>query len=134
MTSRDARAMVACLLWILTFCPVLAVAEPKTWKDYSAAGKSAYQQGRYTEAEKLSEAALKVAEGFGPQDPRLATSLNNLAALYNAKGKYAEAELLHERAIQFRWQFAQVGDQVAFEAVVKLHCGVVAYAPRGGAQ
>ena len=104
MTRHDTRATMACLLWILTFCPVLAVAEPKTWKDYSAAGKSAYQQGRYTEAEKLFEAALKEAEGFGPQDPRLATSLNNLALLYRDQGKYAEAEPLCKRALVIREQ------------------------------
>ncbi len=36
---------------------------------------------------------------FGPQDPRLATSLNNLAGLYRAQGKYAEAEPLYKRAL-----------------------------------
>ncbi len=43
-----------------------------------AAATKAYQQGNYPEAEKQFSAALKEAEGFGPQDPRLATSLNNL--------------------------------------------------------
>src|SRR5215472_15865496 len=99
MTSRDRRAVTAWLLWILAFCPVLAVAQPKTWEDYIAAGKSAYQQGRYTEAEKLFEAALKEAEGFGPQDLDVATSLNNLAVLYSAQGKYVEAEPLFKRAL-----------------------------------
>ena len=51
-----------------------------------------------------------------------------------AWGRRGEAPRTYHRAIPFRWQFAQVGDQVAFEAVVKLHGGVVAYTPRGGAQ
>ncbi len=59
----------------------------------------AYQQGRYLEAEKALQAALDEAERFGPQDLRLAASLNNLAELYRAQGKYAEAEPLHKRAL-----------------------------------
>ncbi len=53
----------------------------------------------YPEAEKQWSAALKEAEGFGPQDPRLATTLNNLAGLYQAQGRYAEAEPLYKRAL-----------------------------------
>ena len=72
------------------------------WETYMAAGVKAYQQGNYPEAEKQLGAALKEAEGFGPQDPRLATSLNNLAELYRAQGRYAEAEPLHQRALAIR--------------------------------
>ncbi len=32
----------------------------------------------------------------------MATSLNNLALLYGSKGKYAEAEPLHKRALAIR--------------------------------
>ena len=59
----------------------------------------AYQQGRYGEAEKRWLAALKEAEGFGPDDERLATSLNDLALLYQARGNYAEAEPLYKRSL-----------------------------------
>jgi len=51
-----------------------------------------------------------------------------------AWGRRGEAPRTYDRAIPFRWQFAQAGDQVALEAVVKVHGGFVAYAPRGGAQ
>ena len=47
-------------------------------------------------------AALKVAERFGDGDPRLPVSLNNLAELYRAQGKYADAEPLHKRALSIR--------------------------------
>ena len=43
--------------------------------------------------------ALKEAEKFGPQDPRLATGLNNLGLLYKAQGKYGEAEPLYKRSL-----------------------------------
>ncbi len=65
-----------------------------------AAGDKAYQQGNYPEAEKQLAAALKEAGGFGPQDPRLATSLNSLAELYHAQGRYAETEPLYKRALE----------------------------------
>jgi len=51
-----------------------------------------------------------------------------------AWGRRGEAPRTYDRAIPFRWQFAQVGDQAALDAVVKVHGGFVAYAPRGGAQ
>ena len=76
-----------------------AVAQDTAWEKSAKAGTKAYQQGRYAESEKLLLFALKEAEKFGEQDPRLATSLNNLAALYQAQGKYAEAEPLSRRAL-----------------------------------
>jgi len=63
------------------------------------AATAAYQQANYGEVEKQLSAALQEAEKFGPEDPRLAASLNNLAVLYNAQGKYVEAEPLHQRAL-----------------------------------
>ena len=39
------------------------------------------------------------AKDFGESDPRLASSLNNLAALYYTQGKYEEAEPLYQRAL-----------------------------------
>jgi CHAT domain-containing protein len=39
---------------------------------------------------------------LGPEHPDVATSLNNLAALYEDQGKYSEAEPLLKRALQIR--------------------------------
>ncbi len=55
-----------------------------------------------THKERWGGAALKEAEGFGPQDPRLATSLNNLAVVYDDLARYAEAEPLYKRALAIR--------------------------------
>ncbi len=41
-------------------------------------------------------------EALGPEHPDVATSLNNLAALYQAQGRYAEAETLYERSLAIR--------------------------------
>jgi len=70
------------------------------WESYITAAQQAYQQADCAEAEKQSEAALKEAEAF--DDVRLATSLNNLALLYKAQGRYAEAEPLYQRALAIR--------------------------------
>ncbi|MFQ5792920.1 MAG: tetratricopeptide repeat protein [Acidobacteriota bacterium] len=72
------------------------------WEKYMAAGAKAYQQGRYAVAEKSLQAALKEAERFGPQDERLAVTLNDLAALYGAQGRHSRAEPLQKRALAVR--------------------------------
>lgn len=66
------------------------------------AGVKAYRSGKYAEAEKQFVAALKEADEFEEQDPRLATNLNNLnnlAGIYRVQAKYAEAEALYRRAL-----------------------------------
>ncbi len=87
----------------LRFCRVVGVlcgallwtqilAQDTQWEKSIAAGTEAYEQGHYTEAEQFLLAALKQAKDFSEQDPRLATTLNNLAELYHAQGKYTQAE------------------------------------------
>jgi len=57
-----------------------------------------YQQGRYTEAEPYAEEAWRLGmEEFGPNDPTTALLLNNLVLLYQAQGRYDEAEQLYKR-------------------------------------
>ena len=63
------------------------------------AATEAYQQANYAEAEKQLLAALQEAEIFGPEDPRLARSLNELVELYLAQGKDAKAEPLLKRSL-----------------------------------
>ncbi len=78
---------------------VAASAQETRWDSIMAGAAKAYQQADYAEAEKLFLGALKEAEKFGDQDPRLATSLNNLALLYHNQGRYAQAEPLYQRAL-----------------------------------
>ncbi len=75
-----------------------SVSDEEWWK-YIHAGMKAYQQGRYTDAETSWLAALEEAKQFGDEDVRLATSLNNLALLYNTQGQYGQAEPLYLRAL-----------------------------------
>ncbi|MGH6847493.1 MAG: tetratricopeptide repeat protein, partial [Methylocella sp.] len=65
----------------------------------NAAGKIDYVVGRYSEAEPLFQRALAIWEkALGPEHPDVATSLNNLALLYDAQGQYVQAEPLYRRA------------------------------------
>src|SRR5215831_9654648 len=52
-----------------------------------------YEQGKYKQGTTLAEKVLKQGEQiFGPDSPKIATSLNNLAALYQAQGEYLKLE------------------------------------------
>ena len=100
--------MLTKVCWMLVgilcvvFVSIQACTQETQWDKHMAAAATAYQQGRYTDAERLFQAIVKEAEAFGPQDPRLATSLSNLAELYRLRGKYAEAEPLNKRALAIR--------------------------------
>jgi tetratricopeptide (TPR) repeat protein len=66
-------------------------------------GIALLQAGHYAEAEPLLKRALSNREKtLGADHPGTATSLNNLAKLYDSQGKYAEAEPLYKRALTIR--------------------------------
>ena len=57
-------------------------------------------QGQYDEAAAVAKRALTLAEGsLNPDHPNVATSLSNLAWLYDNQGQYAQAEPLYKRAL-----------------------------------
>ena len=59
-----------------------------------------YGRARYAEAETLLQRALAICEkALGPDHPITATSLNNLALLYDDQGRRGEAEPLYQRAL-----------------------------------
>ncbi|MCH7767215.1 MAG: tetratricopeptide repeat protein, partial [Acidobacteria bacterium] len=95
MRSGKRRWLLVGLLCLGLWPMVAASAQETRWDSIMADAVKAYQQADYAQAEKLFLAALKEAEKFGEQDPRLATSLNNLAVLYHTQGKYAQAEPLY---------------------------------------
>ena len=77
--------------------------QESVWNELNSKVGTLYQQGRYVEAEDVAKEALKVAEKtFGTNHPDVATSLNNLAALYRQIGKEDEAEILETRARKIR--------------------------------
>ena len=63
------------------------------WDELNTKSVTLYEQGRFPEAAKVAQEAVKAAEEtFGTRHPNVATSLNNLAGLYEAQSKYAKAE------------------------------------------
>jgi tetratricopeptide (TPR) repeat protein len=73
-----------------------------SWKSLVEEGNASYENGKIPEAEVKFIAALEEAEKFGEEDPRLALSLNNLAAMYHEQGKYTMAEPLYKRSLDIQ--------------------------------
>src|SRR5262245_45487860 len=93
-----ARILIASLLVLLAALPGQAqsVADVDT---RNRQVEQLYNQGNYAEAFKLAEQTLALAEkALGPEHPDTLLSVNNLAALYQAQGRYSEAEPLLKRA------------------------------------
>jgi CHAT domain-containing protein/Tfp pilus assembly protein PilF len=62
-----------------------------------------FRSKKYDEARPLAERVLEIREELlEPEHADVALSLNNLAALYYAKGDYARAEPLYQRALTIR--------------------------------
>ncbi len=57
----------------------------------------------YAKAEPLYQRALQINEkALSPNHPDLATDLNNLAVIYNARGHSTDAEPLYQRSLAFK--------------------------------
>lgn len=70
------------------------------WRALNQGVVSAYRDGDYRRAAELADEALALAEAaFGETHPQTLTSLKNMAALYDAQGRYGEAEPLYARAL-----------------------------------
>lgn len=69
------------------------------WENYIRSGKSFTKLHDFDQGERMLKAALKVAEEWGPKDPRLGVTLNNLARLYQTQGRFDEAEAVFKRAL-----------------------------------
>lgn len=59
-----------------------------------------YRAGRYDQAVEIAKRSLELAEANGdPNSESVATSLNNLAGLYQAVGEYEQAEPIYLRSL-----------------------------------
>jgi tetratricopeptide (TPR) repeat protein len=75
------------------------LAEDALWQKLIGEAKQLRREKRYVEAEKQMLLGLAEAEKFGPEDRRLAVTLNELAALYHASLRFSEAEPVYRRAL-----------------------------------
>ena len=97
--AYDRNNMPALILLLLVLSVPAWGDSTSGWDTYMQAGESASQRADYGEAEEQWLLALKMAERFGPQDPRLMQTLNQMAALYKTLKRYAEAESLYQRLL-----------------------------------
>jgi len=66
-------------------------------------GMLLHDMAMYPSALPLKKRALEIeVKALGPDHPDVATSLNNLAGLYDSQGKYDEAEPLYLRALEVK--------------------------------
>jgi len=70
------------------------------WYNLNQEAMSLYQKRQYSSAITAEQKALEIARQTDPDHPRVAVSLNNLAALYQTLGQYKEAEPLHKRSLE----------------------------------
>ena len=95
--TLTSAGLAAALLW-----PAEVVAGTGSWQQERAAAIAAYSAGNYGDAEARLLDAIDRTKSFGPNDPRLAATLNDLALTYFRLGRYTEAEPLHKRALEIR--------------------------------
>ena len=98
---RFAIDRIAALALFLAM-PLAAPAGEAEWQAHMETGSAAHQRGDYRGAAASFAAALKEAEAFGETDLRFALTLNRLALIYAAQGRYAEAEPFADRAAKIR--------------------------------
>ena len=93
---------------ILTLCLIVSTVSPcpsaadeaEAWVASTQAGAQALREGRLADAETLLLYALDEADRVGSKSPMIAATLNNLASVRHHQGRYDEARVLYERAIE----------------------------------
>ena len=104
--NRTIRALHLLTIFMLGATTACDRGTGQDWDNLIREASSLSQKGQYGEAEVVAKKALEVAERTaGPEHPDVATSLNNLALLYDTQGKYAEAEPLYKRSLTI-WEKA----------------------------
>jgi tetratricopeptide (TPR) repeat protein len=72
------------------------------WERYNMSAQQAMSQGKATDAENFFRLALAEAEKMPPNDPKVLTTLNNLANCLRQQGRFSDAEPLYKKAIALR--------------------------------
>jgi len=75
------------------------------WERYNISAQQCMSQGKLAEAENHFRLALKEVESAAT-DPKLPTTLNNLANCLRQQGRYQEAEPLYKQAIAIKEKIA----------------------------
>ncbi|MGC2165768.1 MAG: tetratricopeptide repeat protein [Gallionella sp.] len=88
---------------MIVFAVTTVYAEQTEWETLNWKVMSLFRKGQYAEAVEVAKRAIIVAEqSAGPDNPDVATSVNNLAMLYDNLDNFAEAEPLYKRALAIK--------------------------------
>lgn len=98
MTRTRAFALIVAVVGSLLYLKTV-IFPGGNWEKHIDSGWVSLKQKKYTEAEKYFLNALKEAEKFPPDDPRLRLTLNNLAETYRVQARYNEAEPFFKRLL-----------------------------------
>ena len=101
--------------------------ENNKWQELMDAGNKAFEQRRLAEVERLYGEAIKEAVKFADDDPRLAQTYNNYAALCHSQGKYAFAENHYKKALDIN---EKIFGAESLEVAQNLHNLAVAYSAK----
>lgn len=99
MISKITSLVVILLILLLLYNRIPNLAEATSWETYQSAGHQAIVEKRVDDAEQLLLAAAKQIERINPEDPRLASTLNDLGVLYGMQKRDIEAESLFHRSL-----------------------------------
>ncbi|MDQ6664607.1 MAG: tetratricopeptide repeat protein [Acidobacteriota bacterium] len=95
--------LLALLLAVLLAVPVtvaLHAQDVPEWQKQVLNGMRASSENNLAQAETFFLRTVHEPEAFGPQDPRLGSSLNSLGLVYHSRGKYRDAERVYLRGIK----------------------------------
>ena len=92
------------LVFLLAICVLLPVfAQDAHWETLNTRVKILYTREKYAEALPIAEECLQTAEeAWGPNDSRVAVSLQDLTYIRSAQNNFAGAEPLAQRALKIR--------------------------------
>ena len=98
--ARRIGFILAATLMVISFAGPPAIAQQNEATALNERVVELTRAGKFPEAIALARRALEIREKALPPDhPDVATSLDNLAALYKIQGRYKDAEPLHRRAL-----------------------------------
>jgi len=101
---RNLRLFTAALMLVCCGAtPALAEGAGIEWDILNQEVNELRRTGKYDRGVVVAKKALEVAEtSVGVDHPDVATSLNNLAGLYDTQGQYASAEPLYKRSLAIK--------------------------------
>lgn len=94
-TLATGSAVVLCLV-------LLGCGRTLSWEENKNSGDVAFEAGRYDEARRCYQEAVRQVEQFGSRDSRLAICLSALALTNYQQENYPEASRLYKRVLEYR--------------------------------